>query len=255
MEHSSHDNSHIDAHEVFHYLDFATFTYFLWEIVVRFTFAYNKKLFCRSALNIVEAICIVAHFISIVEHSISVDNHETEAHDLSVTLIFVLRSLRIMRVARIFKLFRHMTGFKVLIYTIVVSIYELLLIISFLFAGVLIFASIIHYAEEETFPNIPFAIWWALVTMTTVGYGDVTPKSNLGYFIGAMCVVAGILVIAFTVPVVVNNFTLYYAVCKSRRARLKMIELGTSAETAAKVWKKKALSKHRDAYTLTPQKM
>ena len=56
-----------------------------------------------------------------------------------------------------------------LIYTIVISFSELLLIISFLFAGVIIFAAIIHYAEEDTFPDRPYAIWWALVTMTTVG--------------------------------------------------------------------------------------
>ena len=55
------------------------------------------------------------------------------------------------------------------------------------------------------------------------GYGDVTPKSPMGYFIGSVCVVTGILVIAFTVPVVVNNFTLYYTLCKSRNSRLHMI--------------------------------
>lgn len=252
-EHSLHDDAHIDAHIIFHYIDFASFGYFLLEILVRFTFAYNKKIFCKSALNIVEVICICAHFISLVEHSISVDGDEF--HELSVSLIFILRSLRIMRVARIFKLFRHMTGFKVLIYTIVVSIYELLLIISFLFAGVLIFASIIHYAEEQTFPNIPFAIWWALVTMTTVGYGDVTPSSSLGYFIGAMCVVAGILVIAFTVPVVVNNFTLYYAVCKSRQARLKLLKVGEATTKVAGKWKTKALGKRRDSYSLATSDM
>ena len=249
LEHSLHDDQHIDSHQIFHYLDFCTFGYFVFEIFLRFTFAYDKKRFCKSALNIVEVICIFAHFISIVEHSISVDGDA--AHDLSIYLLFVFRSLRIMRVARIFKLFRHMTGFKVLVYTIVVSIYELLLIISFLFAGVLIFASIIHYAEEDTFPNIPFAIWWALVTMTTVGYGDITPKSSLGYFIGAMCVVAGILVIAFTVPVVVNNFTLYYVLCKSRQARLKMINMGKRTQNVAKVWKRRALQKGKDKFMVT----
>lgn len=193
------------------------------EIIIRFIFSYEKKKFFKSALNIVELICIAAHFISIIEHSVSVDTDE-EYHQNNLYLLFILRSLRIMRIARIFKLFRHMTGFKVLVYTIVVSSNELLLVLSFLFAGVLLFASIMHYAEEETFPNIPYAIWWALVTMTTVGYGDVYPKSNMGYFIGAMSVVAGVLVIAFTVPVVVNNFTLYYGLCKSRSARLKMID-------------------------------
>lgn len=223
MEHSEHEDSHRDSHITLHYLDFFTFGYFLMELIIRFAFTYNHRKFFKSVLNAIDLICILAHFISVIEHIISVDVADS-FHEQSISLVLVLRSFRIMRIARIFKLFRHMTGFKVLVYTIVISINELLLIVSFLFAGVLIFASLIYYAEEETFPNIPYAIWWALVTMTTVGYGDVVPKTELGYLIGAMCVIAGVLVIAFTVPVVVNNFTLYYTLCKSRNARLDMLE-------------------------------
>lgn len=170
----------------------------------------------------IEIIAIGAHLISIVEHAVSIDS-DMETGSTPLALLYLLRSLRVIRVGRIFKLFRHMTGFRVLIYTIKVSFNELMLIISFLFAGVLIFASIIFYAEEETFPSIPYATWWALVTMTTVGYGDVYPKTDLGYLIGSACVVSGVLVIAFTVPIVVNNFTLYYTLCKSRQSRLNWI--------------------------------
>ena len=78
------------------------------------------------------------------------------------------------------------------------------------------FASIIHYAEQDNFPNIPIAIWWALVTMTTVGYGDKYPVGYIGYGVGCLSVICGVLVIAFTVPIVVNNFSLYYAHAKTR---------------------------------------
>lgn len=70
--------------------------------------------------------------------------------------------------------------------------------VVFLMSGVMIFASIIHYAEPENFTSIPIGIWWALVTMTTVGYGDRVPNTPTGYFFGCLCVIGGVLVIAFT---------------------------------------------------------
>ena len=88
--------------------------------------------------------------------------------------------------------------------------------IVFLMTGVLMFASIMHYAEKDNFPNIPIAIWWALVTMTTVGYGDKYPVGYIGYGVGCFCVICGVLVIAFTVPIVVNNFSLYYSHAQTR---------------------------------------
>ena len=88
--------------------------------------------------------------------------------------------------------------------------------IVFLMSGVLMFASMIHYMEQDNFPNIPIAIWWALVTMTTVGYGDKYPVGYVGYLMGSMCVICGVLVIAFTVPIVVNNFSLYYSHAQTR---------------------------------------
>ena len=124
--------------------------------------------------------------------------------------------LRALRILRIFKLMKHYGAFKVLVYTIKVSTKELLLVVVFLVLGVLMFASIIHFVDNENFPNIPLGIWWAIVTMTTVGYGDVIPSGYAGYMMGSVCVICGVLVIAFTVPIVVNNFSLYYSYAQSR---------------------------------------
>ena len=70
--------------------------------------------------------------------------------------------------------------------------------VVFLMSGVMVFASVIHFAEPENFTSIPIGIWWALVTMTTVGYGDRVPNTSVGYMFGCLCVISGVLVIAFS---------------------------------------------------------
>ena len=197
---------HTIPHPVMVYLDYICIAYFSLEFLLRFCVTPKKLEFLRSFLNIVDVMCLLPHFISITLQSFG---------DIGALLkIFIV--MRIIRILRIFKLMKHYSAFKILAYTIKVSTRELFLLIIFLFTGVLIFACVIYHVEEETFASIPIGFWWALVTMTTVGYGDKVPKTEFGYLVGSICALCGVLTVAFTVPIVVNNFTLYYSHAQSR---------------------------------------
>ena len=156
---------------VFFVLNAICSSWFTFEYVIRLIASPNKIRFLKAILNILDLLSILPFYVTLV------------VPEESAGSIDVLRVMRVIRVCRIFKLTRHSKGLHVLGKTLYASVNELIMLMLFLVIGVILFASAAYYAEEkenEGFKSIPHAFWWAVVTMTTVGYGDIYPKTTVG---------------------------------------------------------------------------
>ncbi|XP_062318567.1 potassium voltage-gated channel subfamily C member 1b isoform X2 [Osmerus eperlanus] len=204
------------------YIEGMCVVWFTFEFLMRITFCPNKLDFIRNALNIIDFVAILPFYLEVGLSGLS----SKAAKDV----LGFLRVVRFVRILRIFKLTRHFVGLRVLGHTLRASTNEFLLLIIFLALGVLIFATMIYYAErigaspndprasEHThFKNIPIGFWWAVVTMTTLGYGDMYPQTWSGMLVGALCALSGVLTIAMPVPVIVNNFGMYYSLAMAKQ--------------------------------------
>jgi len=160
-----------------------------------------------------DLVAIIPYYVTL--GAVLVDAEQSASGSSHAMSLAILRVVRLVRVFRIFKLSRHSKGLQILGQTIRASMRELGLLIFFLMICVVLFSSAVYFAEadldnQSDFRSIPDAFWWAVVTMTTVGYGDMRPVSAWGKLVGSMCAIAGVLTIALPVPVIVSNFNYFY---------------------------------------------
>ncbi|CAL8251227.1 unnamed protein product [Arctogadus glacialis] len=183
--------------------------WFSFELLVRFFACPSKATFSKNIMNIIDIVAIIPYFITL-----GTELAERQGNGQQAMSLAILRVIRLVRVFRIFKLSRHSKGLQILGQTLKASMRELGLLIFFLFIGVILFSSAVYFAEaddpDSSFSSIPDAFWWAVVTMTTVGYGDMHPVTIGGKIVGSLCAIAGVLTIALPVPVIVSNFNYFY---------------------------------------------
>lgn len=130
---------------------------------------------------------------------------------LSFLLAIDLRVLRTLRLLRFLKLSRYSPAMHSLLRVIVNESRALVGAGLLLFAAVLFASAGIYYLEHEVQPeafgSIPDAAWWAMATLTTVGYGDVTPVTALGRVFGSIVMITGLCILALPVAIIATGFS------------------------------------------------
>ncbi|XP_041377216.1 potassium voltage-gated channel protein Shaw-like [Gigantopelta aegis] len=192
------------THYSIRYTGYFCTAFFTTELCVRLIVCPSIHAFFKSFLNIVDALAVIVAIVELVANVIvSTELFET-------TYVDVLSCFQILRVLRLYRLTSHITGARVLSYAVRISVNELVFMALLLTINTVIFGTVAYYADQSNMKNILRACWWAVITMTTVGYGDIVPSTAVGKLVGVLCAAMGIMVIAITVPLFVNNFLTYY---------------------------------------------
>ena len=141
-----------------------------------------------------------------------------------------LRFLRVIRIMRILKLSHYSTALEDLLASIYAERDAFISALYLLALSILITSCLMYFAEHALQPDklgtIPDAMWWSIVTITTVGYGDVTPVSNWGKVIGAFTALSGVFTVALLTGIVASAF--------ATRVRTHELEFTTEVEELLK---------------------
>ncbi|MFC0268061.1 ion transporter [Kushneria aurantia] len=163
-----------------------------WGFTLIFTLEYALRLYClerplryaRSPYGLIDLISILPSWLSLIIPG--------------ANSLLVVRVLRIMRLFRVLRLMEFVGEGHLLMEALRRSHAKILMFFLTVMALVIVFGAMIYLIEpiEAGFTSIPRSIYWAIVTMTTVGYGDIAPITPLGQFISAMMMILGYSILA-----------------------------------------------------------
>ena len=172
----------------------------------------SRLFFITSAFGLIDLFAILPFYLPFL---------------LSVDLRFI-RILRIMRLLRVFKLNRYLKSFKIVSAVVIEKRSELSITIFITFLLLLLSSTIMYYLESDVqpkaFPNIISTFWWAIATLTTVGYGDVYPVTGWGRLVSGIIALLGIGLVALPTGIISAAFVEELEKGKNKKPKPKMEE-------------------------------
>ncbi len=169
-----------------------------WVITILFTLEYIFRIYAvKKPFKYIFSFYGIIDLLSILPTYISL--FVSGAH-----MLLVIRMLRLMRIFRVFKLARYVNASNVLLTALKSSRIKIVVFLEVVMIIVVITGSIMYLVEgdESGFTSIPKSIYWAIVTITTVGYGDIAPQTVLGQTIASMLMIVGFAIIAVPTSII-----------------------------------------------------
>lgn len=191
----------LDSVNKWHLLNGRLFEVLEWSFTIIFTIEYILRLICIkkpwkyvfSFLGLIDLLAIIPSYLSIFF--------------AGAQSLLVLRALRLLRIFRIFKLSHFLSEMQFLGGAIKGSLRKISIFMLVVLTLVVIMGSIMYLVEkgQNGFSSIPDSIYWAIVTITTVGYGDISPVTPVGKFVASIIMLMGYGIIAVPTGILTNE--------------------------------------------------
>lgn len=183
-------------------IELGTNFWFLFELFMRSISSPDKKKFFKSYLNWIDGFAVIPYFITLT------------ITQEKVTSFAFLRILRLIRVIRLFRMSKSSKRLQVIFEVLKLCAADFQMLGICFWIAIIIGASVMYFVESVTpnsdFKSIPDSIWWAIITITSVGYGDIVPVTIFGRLFTALFLVFGTFAIFLPILSLVNNFISIY---------------------------------------------
>lgn len=186
-------------------LETITLVFFTIEFVTRLLTCPSIVRYFMCVINVADAAALISTYLHmLLLHLYRSDGDQEDWLDC-------LEYLQMLRSFRLFRIVKNVKASRVLVYSVKSNIKDLSILMLFLLVGTCTFASFLYvFEDKKTVKSIPVGWYWAIITMTTVGYGDVAPQTIFGRVVGCLCSISGVLLFALTVPIFANHFVNLY---------------------------------------------
>ena len=187
---------HLEYGSTFYLIEWVLSILFTIEYILRLVSVERPKRYATSFLGIIDLLSIIPIYLSLFF--------------VGTQSLLVFRALRLLRIFRIFKLNRFISEMNFLSVALRSSLKKISIFMLAVLMLVIIMGSLMYLIEQHQngFESIPSSIYWAIVTITTVGYGDISPVTPLGKFVASLIMLLGYGIIAVPTGIITTEMAI-----------------------------------------------